>query len=64
MDEEQAVFEQLTLSDSKKWGSIALKVFYFILKALLVLKILKFRLEFWVISKKACNTHIDQYLKK
>ena len=25
MDEEQAVFEQLTLSDSKKWGSTALK---------------------------------------
>ena len=25
MDEEQAVFEQLTLSDFKKWGSTALK---------------------------------------
>ena len=25
MDEEQAVFEQLTLSDSKKWSSAALK---------------------------------------
>ena len=25
MDEEQAVFEQLTLSDFKKWSSTALK---------------------------------------
>ena len=25
MDEEQAVFEQLTLSDFKKWNSTALK---------------------------------------
>ena len=25
MDEEQAVFEQLTLSDSKKWSYAALK---------------------------------------
>ena len=27
MDEEQAVFEQLTLSDFKKWSSTALKTF-------------------------------------
>ena len=27
MDEEQAVFEQLTLSDVKKWSSTALKTF-------------------------------------
>ena len=46
MDEEQAVFEQLTLSDSKKWSSAALKMMknasYFTLKALLVIQILKF----------------------
>ena len=27
MDEEQAVFEQLTLSDLEKWSSTALKTF-------------------------------------
>ena len=27
MDEEQAVFEQLTLSDFKKWSSTALETF-------------------------------------
>ena len=27
MDEEQALFEQCTLSDFKKWSSIALKAF-------------------------------------
>ena len=27
MDEEQAVFEQLTLSDFKKWSSTALRTF-------------------------------------
>ena len=27
MDEEQAVFEQLTLSDFKKWSSTALRAF-------------------------------------
>ena len=27
MDEEQVVFEQLTLSDVKKWSSTALKTF-------------------------------------
>ena len=27
MDEEQAVFEQLTLTDFKKWSSTALKTF-------------------------------------
>ena len=29
MDEEQAVFEQLTLSDFKKWSSAALKALKF-----------------------------------
>ena len=28
MDEEQAVFEQLTLSDFKKWSATALKAHY------------------------------------